>query len=99
MSNVVRFLDSLGRQPRLNAGAYAAAVAQVDTGEAQRNALLAADIDALAASLNARATMCCAVFEPSRQPDRDPDADSPDHDADRDSPDEEEDADDDGKSR
>lgn len=70
MSNIVRFLESLGSQPGLSASDYAAAVALLDAEEAQREALVAADIDALSEMLGGRSKMICMIATPDEeQPD------------------------------
>lgn len=80
MSNVIEFLDRIGRNPMPTADAYAASVAALDAGAAEREALLARDAGALNDLLGGRPVMRCAVFEPSRQPDQEPDGDVPDGD-------------------
>lgn len=80
MSNVIEFLDRIGRNPMPTAEAYAASVAALDADAAEREALLARDADALNDLLGGRPVMRCAVFEPSRQPDQEPDGDVPDGD-------------------
>jgi len=67
MSNVIEFLETLGSNPamtRLSAADYAAAVAALDVDEAQKEALLNGDRDALNGLLGGRDTMLCVVFSP-----------------------------------
>ncbi len=75
MSNIVRFLETLGGQPKLSAGDYAAAVALLQADEPQREALLAADADALNGLLGGRVRMVCMIAPseeeaPERAPER-----------------------------
>lgn len=76
MANVVDFLATLGSRPALSAGDYAAAVALLDTGEAQRKALLDADAGTLNALLGGRPGMVCMVAPSEEEaPERAPDED------------------------
>lgn len=83
MSNVIEFLDRIGRNPMPSAEDYAACVAALEVEAPEREALLARDADALNAILGGRAVMRCSVFEPSREPDQEPDGDVPDGDEDQ----------------
>lgn len=81
MSTVIRFMETLGQNPATSASEYAAAVALLDTGAAQREALLHADVDTLNALLGGRSRMVCMVAPseeeaPERAPDKD-DEDQP----------------------
>ena len=61
MSNVIRFLESMGtRQP--SAADYADSVADLDIGAQQRKALLDRDHSALSYLLGGRAKAFCSVF-------------------------------------
>lgn len=82
MSNVIEFLDRIGRNPMPSAEAYAASVAVLDVDAPEREALLAHDAAGLNDLLGGRPMMWCAVFEPSRQPDQEPDGEVPEGDED-----------------
>lgn len=65
MSNVITFLESLGREPALAARPaddYAAAVAALDVGDDARAALLARDAAALNGLLGGRLRMMAILF-------------------------------------
>jgi hypothetical protein len=67
MSNLVRFLESVGRHPATvfsRPTDYIRAVASLDVDEAQRLALLNRDSSALGSLLNARTEMICAICTP-----------------------------------
>ena len=74
MSNVVQFIERLGRDPKgLSIADYTASVAALDIDEEQRRALLERDQDALSALLGGREKMMCVVWpadEPGRQDDQ-----------------------------
>ena len=75
MSNVVQFLESLGRNPAVN---YSAAVAALDVEDAERQALLARDQSALNDLLGGRKKVLCALFpaegdEPQQEEQPEPD--------------------------
>ena len=79
MNSAIRFLEEMGRQPQMPHGAVMDAVQTSGLDDQQRDAMLSADFDALNRLLDARPTMCCAIFEPLKQPDRQqPDEESPD---------------------
>ena len=84
MSNVIQFLETMGRQPALSPADYAATVAALDFEPAQQQALLASDVSALNSLLEGRSKMFFMVATPERAP-----SDAPDQD-DGFSPDEEE---------
>lgn len=75
MSNVVRFLETLGAQPAMSNADYAAAVAYLDAGEAPKRALLDRDSVELTGLLGGRARMICMVAtpQPDNVPERSPD--------------------------
>jgi hypothetical protein len=77
MSTVIRFLESVGAAPALMPGQYASLVARLNVDEAEHNALIGRDAEALGELLGGRAVMCCVVFEPQRDPGQDPDQQSP----------------------
>lgn len=71
MSNVVQFMERLGRDPRcLSIADYAASVAALDIDEEQRRALLDRDHDALSGLLGGREKMMCVVW-PADEPGQD----------------------------
>ena len=75
MSNVIRFLETLGNNPaqsRLSAAEYAAAVAVLDVDDAERQALLNRDQVALNDLLGGREKMLCLVW-PSDEPGKEDD--------------------------
>ena len=83
MSQVLQFLESLGRDGAVAARAgqgYLAAVSSLDIDEMQRQALLDRDAGALADLLGARPVMLCSIF-PAEDPQRE-DAQSPDQEPD-----------------
>lgn len=77
MSNVIQFLEMLGRNPAPTD--YATAVAALDVDEAQRRALLDGDHATLAELLGGRSKMYCLVvpaeeeepLDDGKQPDDD----------------------------
>lgn len=60
MSTVVRFLEGLGRGAPVSD--YPAAVSGLRVSEAQRDALIDGDVDALYGLLGARKEMRCLIF-------------------------------------
>ncbi len=64
MSNVIAFLESLGREPAQSMAkdGYAAAIAALEVDDATRSALLAADAGALGDLLGGRPKMVCMLF-------------------------------------
>lgn len=67
MSNAIQFLESLGASPASvcrDADAYARALSTVDVDEAQHQALVGRDADALARLLEGREHMLCMVATP-----------------------------------
>lgn len=63
MSNVVQFLETMGRQPALFSGTdYIRAVMDAELDEPFRDALLKRDAHALAQALDARSPMFCFSF-------------------------------------
>lgn len=67
MSNAIQFLEALGASPATasrDADAYARALSVVDVDEAEREALIGRDADALARLLDGRAHMLCMVATP-----------------------------------
>jgi hypothetical protein len=85
MSNVIRFLESMGSDPslaHLSAAAYEQAVASLDAGHEQKQALLDRDVVALNALLGGRDKMYCAQYpakedQPAKREDE-PGEDKPD---------------------
>ena len=79
MSQVLQFLESLGRDGAVAARAgqgYLAAVSSLDIDEMQRQALLDLDATALADLLGARPVMLCSIFpaeDPQREDEQSPD--------------------------
>lgn len=70
MSNVIQFLESLGRNPAndLSPADYAAAVAVLDIDDTQRQALLDRDHAALNDLLGGRAKVYCLVAPAENEP-------------------------------
>lgn len=80
MSNVIPFLEAMGRNPgmtRLSAADFAATVALLEIGDAERQSLLLRDHSSLNDLLGGRAKMVCMVWSPEEQPVR-KDDDQPD---------------------
>ena len=62
MSNVVQFLETLARNPKLmSADDFAVAIANAELGAASQQALLAKDANALNRVLGGRPMMMCLV--------------------------------------
>lgn len=90
MSNVIRFLESMGASAamsRMTAADYEAAIAMLDAEEPSREALRLRDRTKLIEILNGRPMMVCGIVAPEEQPDRPESPQSPDED--RPTPDEE----------
>lgn len=87
MSNVIQFLESLGRNPAngLSPADYAAAVAVLEIDDAQRQALLDRDHAALNGLLGGRAKMYCLVAPAENEP-QDDQRESDDDGEDKDEP-------------
>ena len=77
MSNVIQFLEVMGRNPGVHgafAADYAASVALLEIDDAQRQALLARDATALNSLLEGQAKMFCIISTPDEEaPDEAPD--------------------------
>jgi hypothetical protein len=61
MSNIIRFLETMGRKP-ISPDDYAATVAALEVDAPQRKALLDRDQDALNELLDGRRQLKCAIF-------------------------------------
>ena len=61
MSNIIRFLETMGSKP-ISPADYAATVAALEVGAPQRKALLDRDQDALNQLLDGRRQLRCAIF-------------------------------------
>jgi hypothetical protein len=61
MSNIIRFLETMGSKP-ISPADYAATVAALEVGAPQRKALLDRDQDALNELLDGRRQLRCAIF-------------------------------------
>ena len=61
MSNIIRFLEAMGRKP-ISPADYAATVAALEIGAPQRKALLDRDQGALNELLDGRRQLRCAIF-------------------------------------
>ena len=61
MSNIIRFLETMGRKP-VSPADFAASVAALEVGAPQRKALLDRDQDALNELLDGRRQLKCAIF-------------------------------------
>ncbi|MBB5208451.1 hypothetical protein [Chiayiivirga flava] len=85
MSNIIGFLESIGRT-RLSEAQYAAAVATLDIDAAQRDALLRRDAGALNDLLGGRATQMMMMLFPVEEPRKQDDEPADDDRKDRDEP-------------
>lgn len=84
MSNVIAFLESLGKNPALAEAAnedYAAAVDALGLDDAPRQALLDRDASALSDLLGGRSKMVCALFPADDQPAKEQEDDVPQEDS------------------
>jgi hypothetical protein len=73
MSNVIRFLESMGANAamaRMSIADYEAAVAALNTDEDQRDSLRRGDANTLGDQLNRRDTLLCLIFSPSEEEER-----------------------------
>lgn len=66
MSNVIQFLETMGRKP-LTAGEYAAIISMLDVGNGERQALLDRDHATLNDLLGGRPKMICFVVAPDEE--------------------------------
>lgn len=65
MSDVIRFLENLGRNPLpLGEGAFTAAVMAADLSPESKRALLQRDIEALNREVGGRGFMLCLIYQP-----------------------------------
>lgn len=85
MSNVIRFLESMGADAamaRMTAADYEAAIAMLDADEPSRRALSLRDHSKLNGLLNGRPIMMCVVAAPVDKPEQEdsPDQSEPDGD-------------------
>lgn len=78
MSNVIRFLETLGAQPQVPAGSVdlSSMIASLDIDANQRRALLDMDHAALSDLLGGRRVLRCSIFSPDEEPVQ-PDGDVP----------------------
>lgn len=86
MSNVIRFLESMGGNAataRMSMADYQAAVAALELDEDQRDSLASRDQRKLGDSLNGRNKMFCMIFSPEEKES----PESPEQEDDRESPD------------
>jgi hypothetical protein len=77
MSNVIRFLESMGANAamaRMNAADYAAAIAMLDADQESREALVLRDPSKLNDLLDGRPFMMCMVAAPEDKPQQDEEA-------------------------
>lgn len=97
MSNVIRFLESMGSSPvlaNLTAEQYTAAVAALDVDQGQKQALLDHDHAALNRLLGGREKMYCSQYparedeplSPQREPEPEPEPEPQDDDDGKDQP-------------
>ena len=80
MSNVIRFLESLGSNPSncLSPADYAATVALLDVDKAQQDALLQRDFVQLGELLGSRPTVLFAIYAPDEdETEEEPDSEEP----------------------
>jgi hypothetical protein len=80
---VVKFLESLGREPSFDHDRYQAAIDTLDVGEAERESLRGRDAGKLAELLGGRAKMWCAVMAPDRAPAEEDEPSLPDQEPDQ----------------
>lgn len=74
MSNVIQFLESMGRNPgipRLSVADYAATVALLDVGDAERQSLLSRDHSSLNDLLGGRVKMFHTIFPAEEEEQKD----------------------------
>lgn len=70
MSEVIRFLESMGRNPAITAGEFAASVAALEVDDAHKQALLQRDAISLNDLLGGRERMMLAQWAPDSEPQR-----------------------------
>lgn len=70
MSEVIRFLESMGRNPAITAGEFAASVAALEVDDAHKQALLQRDANSLNDLLGGRERMMLAQWAPDSEPQR-----------------------------
>jgi hypothetical protein len=70
MSEVIRFLESMGRNPAVTAGEFAASVAALEVDDAHKQALLQRDATSLNDLLGGRERMMLAQWAPDSEPQR-----------------------------
>ena len=73
MSNVIRFLESMGANAamaRMSVIDYEAAIAALNAEESQRDSLRRGDANRLGDQLNGRDTLLCLIFSPSEEEER-----------------------------
>lgn len=80
MSNVIRFLETLGGQPPMSAADYTAAVEGLSVDADVREALKGADASALARLLDGRAAMFCMIVAPEDEEPHEPNPEDKDDD-------------------
>lgn len=71
LSNVIQFLETLGRRPPMAGADYTAAVAGLGLNTEHANALLSRDASPLSKALDGRSMMLCAVAMPEDDEPRD----------------------------
>lgn len=70
MSEVIRFLESMGRNPAITAGEFAASVAALEVDDAHKQALLQRDAISLNDLLGGRERMMLSQWAPDSEPQR-----------------------------
>ncbi|GAB3383622.1 hypothetical protein [Lysobacter fragariae] len=68
MSNVIQFLETMGKNAALSPIQYATAVAGLDIDADQRRALLDRNHQALSNTLGGRSKMMCLILPPDEEP-------------------------------
>ncbi|HET8818548.1 MAG TPA: hypothetical protein VFM73_03305 [Xanthomonadaceae bacterium] len=68
MSDVIGFLESLGKRPARAMQGYEAAVAALGVARPASDALLRRDAGALSTALGGRDAMWCAILSPDESP-------------------------------